>query len=190
MDSRLYIELIPDKAARERLHALTREIKPLLKGRPVDPEKWHVTILHFGVAEHAFHDIRRVLPNLTNRVFEENLQQYIASATASLPAPTSLQPTKLGIFGINQSALALEFETNDHLIAAHDQALRDLKTFLTGCGVIETEEFMRSSINFKWALELKPHLTLFRGITGTPDTSSIAIDQSPLHFSSASLHGL
>ena len=190
MDSRLYIELVPDDSALERLHALTSEIKPLLKGRPVDSSKWHVTILHFGVAEHAFHDIRRVLPNLTNRVFEENLTTYIESAQGSLPAPTSLIPTKLGIFGINQSALALEFEPNDEIISAHDQALHDLTNFLKGCGVIEAEEFMRSSINFKWALELKPHLTLFRGLTGTPDTSSIVIDQSPMHFSSASLHGL
>ncbi len=190
MDTRLYIELIPSDETRDRLGELTDALKNTIKGRPVEPSKWHVTVLHFGVAEHVFHDIRRVMPNLTNSVFQENLTLYIETAKQHLPSPTSLTPTELSLFGINRSVLALRLLPNDDLIKSHDQALLDLTTFLKGCGVDDPEEFMKSSINFKWALELSPHITLFRGLRDNPDLSGITIDSNAMDFSSADIHGI
>lgn len=186
--TRLYVELIPSDESRRELEQITRSLKPYVKGRAIDPAKWHVTILHFGVAEHVYYDLQRELPNISRTRFNEALAAYIGRAKNSLPGPTNLKTEGVELFGINENVLVLRLEANAIVTVAYEQALADLTVFLTDCGVSNVEEFMQSSINFRWALQLKPHITLYRGVVDyTPHGIKLPAE---LSFESADLHGL
>ncbi len=188
-ETRIYVELVPTVSSRRVLSDLCDAIAPHIKARPVDPSKWHVTILHFGIAEHVYYDLQREIPHLSRSTFETALTAYIERAKASLPGPTKLLPTELELFGVKDNVLVLRLEPNDIVIKAYHQALTDLQIFLTDCGITDTEAFMNSSINFKWALELKPHITLYRGAIRYQPVD-IPLPTEPLSFQSADIHGL
>jgi len=189
LDARLYVELIPDKAACDKLSELCKKLSLHLNGRAVDPAKWHVTVIHFGVAEHVYYDILRDQPILSRSTFLEAFAQYIDRAKQHLPSPTALQPLELELLGLNENVLALTFEPNEVVTAAHDAALKDVTFFLSQCGIPDPEAFMKGSINFRWALELKPHITLFRSVRNA-QLAGIDIPKEPMSFSSAGIHGL
>lgn len=185
---RLYIELVPSDEARQEINRIIRGLRPFVKGRAIDPQKWHVTILHFGVAEHVYYDLQRDLPNISRVRFDQALAAYINRAKISLPPPTTLQTTSIDLFGINENVLVLLLKANGIVNDAYEKALADLTVFLTNCGIENVEDFMKSSINFRWALELKPHITLYRGVVDyLPHNITLPRE---LSFESAKLHGL
>ncbi len=188
-DDRLYVELIPDDKACEYLRDLVDYIKPYIKGRPVDPTKWHLTILHFGIADHVFYDLQRVLPNISRTVYAEALDGYIERAKKSLPPPTKLPTSTLELFGIKENVLVLNLEPSETIENVHTNALANLTMFLNDCGVVDPQEFIQNSINFKWALELRPHITLFRGVVSFKN-EQIKIRPAKLNFNQSNLHGL
>lgn len=188
LDERLYIELIPSSESCKIIQKFANNLSDFVTGRTVDSSNWHVTLLHFGVPEHVYYDIQRDLPNVSKSTFREALERYIVVARDHLPEPTALQPTKVDLFGVRQNVAVLNFEPNDLLRSSHNQALKDVKLFLNECGLTDPETFMKGSINFKWALELKPHITLFRSVKKLiPD---ISVPDKKIEFISSRIQGL
>lgn len=187
--TRIYVQLLPDKATTDYLTHLRDQLAPFVQGRAVDQDRWHVTILHFGIAEHVFHDIRRDYPALSKPAFNAALSSYIEQSKKNLPESMALTTESFELFGINENVLVLKLTPSDEIIAAHDQALTSLVTFLDNCGVKDTENFMKGSINFRWALDVKPHITLYRAVRNS-QLSKVALEPVELSFLPGDLHGV
>lgn len=184
---RLYIQITPTDESRKRLEDIANELRNTVKGIAVDPGKWHVTILHIGVANHVFYDIKREYPALSEKIFQDALDSYVNKTREYLPGRMSLKPAGFELIGIRENVLVLTFETSDELIAAHELAVQNLHKFLTDCKVQDPENFMKGSVNFRWALDFVPHLTLYRAVNSEVPKMKLP---DLLDFEPGSVHGL
>jgi 2'-5' RNA ligase len=189
LDTRLYVEYIPSDASRPLIAALAEQAKPQVKARFVDPAKWHVTIMHFGIARQVYEELLDVLPDLKEEVFLSALEKYIETTKQTLPPPISLKATGYELLGRRGTVLAVRFELIPEVKQAHLTALQNLKTFFNDIGLHDSEAFMRRSQNFSWALTVKPHLTIARGVLSA-EPSALPTVNTSVEFACADVHGI
>jgi 2'-5' RNA ligase len=189
LETRLYVELVPDQNGREELITVVEALKPLVKGRFIDPNKWHITIMHFGIASHVYTELLQVLPNLAQSTFLKALESYIHTSKQTLPPPIKLKLVGYELLGGRNNVLAVRLELTNEIKQAHLQALSNLKQFFSDVGLEQPEDFMRRSHNFSWALTIKPHLTIARGINEV-ELEQLPPSQADIFFECADIHGL
>jgi hypothetical protein len=189
LNTRLYIELVPEDSARQTIRNIVAHIRPHVKGRFIDDSKWHVTIMHFGIANQVYEELRTVLPDLKQEIFLKALETYIDASKDTLPQPTELTLLSYELLGGRNNVLALRFEMTPEVQQAHITALANLKHFFADVRLENPDVFMRKSHNFSWALTIKPHLTIARGVIKA-DIDSLPFQKEVLQFACANIHGL
>jgi hypothetical protein len=189
LTTRLYVELAPEDSARQTIKNIVTQIRPFVKGRFIDDSKWHITIMHFGIASQVYEELRTILPDLSHEIFLKALESYIAISKSTLPRPVELALSGYELLGGRNNVLALRFAMTPEIQQAHITALANLKQFFANVGLENPEAYMRKSHNFSWALTIKPHLTIARGVIKA-DIDSLPRPKEVLQFACANIHGL
>ncbi len=172
---RLYLQYRPDDDALQQLltwQAVSQEVNP--QSRLVQPDSVHLTVLHFGILADVFRELQQQQPALTKEIFLESVEQFVSYAETVLPSSTVVQPEGFELFGSRSSVLALRVRVSDDLMRAHAQARELLMQCLEACGISPARMFMQGSPNFRFALELQPHISLLKAARTTPNIDSAA----------------
>jgi 2'-5' RNA ligase len=181
LNSRLYVELVPTIGSKKKLLDIVKTLK--VEGRLVSPDKWHVTIIHFGQVRDAYHDLLKVVPELSEQDFLDALSRYAESSKTVLTHQVRLKSQAFELFGSGHTVLALRFETTKEILDAHRKALDYLISFFKECGLDDVRGYMKNNHNFKYAFGVKPHLTLFRNLQTIPrpfpDPPGLVLDFLP-----------
>jgi|AntRauTorcE11897_2_1112592.scaffolds.fasta_scaffold13548_2 hypothetical protein len=167
---RIYLQYQPDESSLTRLldwQKLAAVSNP--QARPVQPDRMHLTVIHFGILADVFRELQQAVPSLTWDVYQASVANFLQDAQTVLPAQATVTPHAFELFGAPHSVLALRVITDDVLIQAHQQALMYLKECLRTCGIQHPVAFMQGSANFRFALQLQPHISLLRSARSHPD---------------------
>ncbi len=167
---RIYLQYQPnEEALSQLLHWQKRATQANPQGRPVQQDRLHVTVIHFGIAADVFRELSQQNSKLIWSDFTKSAKQFIETSEAALPAEVAVQPTKLEFFGYRSSVLALTVMPDQALIQAHKAALANLNSFLKSCGISYPVPFMQGSLNLRYALTLSPHISLIKAARHIPD---------------------
>lgn len=189
LDSRLYVELVPDDTSRALLNGIRFELEKQVRGRFITPLKWHVTVIHFGKVQDVYNDVIAVKPSLDQNTFLDALNTYAKRSANVLPESLSLTTLSYDLFGDQKSVLVLRLNETEELIKAHAVALEHLLSFFKDCGIDDHINFMENNHNFKHALDIKPHITMIRKVPAI-DISSLKLEALELHFLPAPISGI
>lgn len=179
---RLYLQYCPDDDALQQLlswQASAQDVNP--QARAIQRDGMHLTLLHFGILADVFRELQQQQPALTKEIFLESVDQFITYAETLLPSSTTVQAEGLELFGSRSSVLALRVAVSDELMRAHARARQLLVQCLEACGISPAQMFMRGSPNFRFALELQPHISLLKAARRVPKID-ITEQASDLHL--------
>jgi 2'-5' RNA ligase len=186
---RIYLQYRPDESSLGvilNLQKKSTEANP--QGRPVQQERLHVTVIHFGIAADVYRELSQQNPKLNWEEFARAAEQFITLSQSALPEEVTVQPTGLEFFGHRSSVLALSVRPDQTLIDAHQSSLQQLKDFLEACGISYPVAFMQGSTNFRYALTLRPHFSLVKAARHVPedapsDFPALKLKAMPIHYS-------
>lgn len=163
MSERLYAQLKPDHQSLRHLLALQHVTPP--RGRTVQPERLHLTVIHFGIIS----DVLRKLPGDPARQAQA-LHEYINRSQEILHTykdhTFELSPINIELFGEFGRTLVMTYAPSAALNDLHDRLVTTLRQFFSDCGVADVNGFMTGDSNFKHALTIQPHITLMKGYVG------------------------
>jgi 2'-5' RNA ligase len=162
LKNKLYVQLQPDLSSRDGIIELQRNLP---NSRPVPSSELHMTIIHLGELAR----FERSIPEIT--ISDDEL----CSAAAALSTRWNtlltrskdeyeLTSNKLSLFGKQQSALVVEYDSSPELIHLHSLCLQELMVFLSDVGISDPDTFIQNDSNLKHSRSLSPHVTLFKKI--------------------------
>ncbi len=184
---RLYLQYRPDKSALEQLldwQSSAIEVNP--QGRPVQPDRIHLTVLHFGILADVFRELKEQNDNLTKDMFMTAVEKFARNTQDVLPSVTAVQPERFELFGSGSSVLALRVRTSPELEQAHKRALDMLVACIASCGISYPEMFIPGSRNFRFARQLQPHISLMKTARNKPTVD--VSDAPPLNLEVMQIH--
>jgi 2'-5' RNA ligase len=185
---RLYLQYRPDKLAHNQLLAWQSSgIEQNPQARAVQPDRIHLTVLHFGILADVFRELREQNDNLTKDIFMKAVEQFVLDTQDVLPQATTVYPERFELFGSGSSVLALRVRTSPELEQAHRRAFDMLIKCIASCGISQPEMFVPGSRNFRFAKKLQPHISLLKTARSKP-TADVSIAQPlklevmPVHY--------
>ena len=163
-DSRLYVQLQPDSAS--RAHLLSVQSNLNASGINVIQDQLHMTIIHFGVIKNVLAQISEsdAVKCAALDTYVQQTQQILDNVGEKLFV---VSPKRLSLFGRNESTIVIEYEPTDDLIDLHTQCLSALYDFFKSLNVADPVKYMMRDHNFKFALHLRPHVTLIKRVRET-----------------------
>lgn len=164
---RLYLELQPTVAERQRIVLLQQELLLPSSARLIRPAKLHVTLIHFGILSEVYGQLTQAVPALNKESYMVAINHFVDATHAILPE-ISLAAGKYALYGPHKTTLVLEFKSDPTFDSAHERALQELIHFFVGCGIEQPRAFMAQNHNFQYALSSRPHLTLARNVSTMP----------------------
>lgn len=166
---RIYVQYQPDEEGLAQLLEW-RELasRANTQGRPVQQDRLHVTVIHFGIIADVFRELTQQNSALDRGDFLKAAEQFIVASDTAMPKQVTVQPTGLEFFGFRSSVLALTATPDKKLTEAHRVSLANLKVFLKDCGIEYPVPFMQGSPNFRYALDLRPHISLIKAARHMP----------------------
>lgn len=160
---RVYAQLKPDQAGLEHLLSVQSALPPQERGYAVSARQLHLTLIHFGKVFEIYDRLQTAVPDVTYETYETNLKAYIAGSEAAMPQHSiTLRPSGFALFGNSHATLVVTYDTNQELLEAHQAQYWLLVSFLKKCGLEDPEGFMKKDVNFMFAQEPKPHITLYK----------------------------
>lgn len=164
---RLYAQMKPDDDGVSHLADVQRQLPKQARGRAVSLKQLHMTLIHFG----KVYDVYEILQQKTGISYDEyaiRLKYYIQQTNILLPTgPAIIQPKGFARYGQRGGTLVIEYDVPTWIIEAHGKLVGVLRQFFDSCGVKNIDEFMTEDINFMHASELKAHITIYKGYTGS-----------------------
>ena len=184
---RLYFQYRPTPTSQEQLlqwQALASTANP--QARSVAPERLHVTILHFGILADVYRELTEQQPPLSWDTYIQAAEQLFNEGQRHLPATLSVAAEQFALFGPQSGVLGVLCSQPPELVAAHRAVRTCLEAFLQSCGIAHPRGFMQGSPNFRFAVELRPHISLLRAARQVPDTSIqghiLELEAMPVHY--------
>ena len=157
---RIYFQYQPDEPSLDRLRAVRSEAKAAYGGNPIPDRELHLTLLHFGLADQIFGDIRKVNNSLTRPNFDRATRQFITDAGRHMPASFDVTLHDYRRYGADHSVLVGLVEPGTELLSAQAAVAGELRTMLGRLGVGDTDGFIRSNRSLWAALDYQPHISL------------------------------
>lgn len=184
---RVYFQYRPDETALARILAWQKQaLKVNPQSRQIRPDRFHITILHFGILADVYRELQQRAPELKRETYESAVEEFIERANAILPAKASVNPEGFGLFGPQSHVLAIRVSVDEEIKYAHQKILEHLKHCLKACGITYPVPFMQGSPNFRFARELNPHISLLRAARRVPqvqpESSPLAFTVLPIHY--------
>lgn len=163
----------------------------------VEKGRFHLTLFHLGRPERLQAKIIRENPDLDPDnlygAFEDLLLDIKSMRWSSVIAHSER------LFFYNyppRSFLALKMQHTAELVKGRDLVIERFVRFLQGCGISDTEAFMRSSADLKFQVDDKysPHITLGirdpRAAVPDIDVSNIQLLLRPPHLANVRVVGV
>lgn len=164
---RLYLELQPTVAERQRIVLLQQELTLPSSARLIRPSKLHVTLIHFGILSEVYAQLTQIVPTLSEQRYASAVTRFV-NATRAILLEISLAAGNYALYGPHKTTLVLEFKSDPTFDFAHERALQELIHFFVECGIEQPRAFMAQNHNFQYALSSRPHLTLARNVSTMP----------------------
>lgn len=159
----VYAQLSPDTGGRQQLQALQASLPNQAKERAVDAHSLHLTLLHYVKAADVYTTISSY-SSITYQNYANLLREFANNMRSYMPAaPVVLQPVGFARLGLMGGTLVLEYAATPSMLVTHEKIAASLKAFFHDCGVQGVDTFMANDRNFKYASELRPHITLYKG---------------------------
>ena len=183
LSNKLYIQLEPSATDMHRLLTIQNQLLPTKATRFVSPGALHLTIIHIGVLTKLVQSIQTKSVRSTSAImghienFAHNAEALIKSYTDDVPF--SLIPKEFDVFGRNNSSLVLTFYDSDALSLLHEKSLTLLKNLLTACDITSIDSFMRADPNLRYALDIKPHITLAKSFYPRDKLDTLILSTDP-----------
>jgi hypothetical protein len=166
-DTKLFVQLQPDEYALEYFKLLQESLSLQPTSRPVKTAALHMTVLHIGLVERLLEP----LPISTTkglqlcRLMLDELQAVVRSSRLHR---VQLVPVSGELLGVSGGSLVVLLEPTAELLALHRHSLTVLQRFIQACGVTDVEQYMLADYNLRYALTLKPHVTIVKNYHSTP----------------------
>lgn len=178
---RLYLQYKPDEQALQYLLDIQKIVKRANpQARTTNPDRMHLTLIHFGILTEVYEEIRMQQPKLTWGQYEASVIRFIDESQRQLPDTAVVTPLEVSMYGSRNSVLALKVNPGQRLMDAHAHCLAVLKEFLLECGIEYPMAFMQGSRNFSHAAEFNPHITLLRAAR---KRAGLSVEKPELTFS-------
>ena len=182
LSNKLYIQMEPSATDMHRLLTIQDQLPLQKTTRLISAGALHLTIIHIGVLSKLVQSIQSESVRSTNEIMGhiENFAHNAEALTKSYveDVPFLLIPKEFDVFGRNNTSLVLTFYDSDALSLLHKKSLTLLKNLLTACGITSIDNFMRADPNLRYALDIKPHITLAKSFypRDTRDTLILSTD--------------
>lgn len=165
---RLYVQLKPDGPTTEYLAGILRDLKNRgVAGRYAKVEGLHLTILHIGIVDNVYAQLRSVNLGLPVDLFLSELGSFYAKAMAIAPWRMCLQVNGLELFGDKGGVAAVGYRRDEELDEAFGQVMVLVGSFLRSCGVMSESDVPRLAAGLQIQQALRPHVTLVKGVKGS-----------------------
>ena len=169
---RLYFQYAPDSSSIKELVQIQKQaLKANPNARPMPLDKLHLTLLHIGIIQEVYEEIRSVNDNLPWDEFNDTLIKAIDGTQQTLPTEVDVSTSNIMMLGAHHDVLAVGLSTTEELKAAHGNAYQHLISFLSSCGIEHPVAFIHGSRNLRYSLNLIPHITLLRAARRAVDLS-------------------
>ena len=177
LESKIYIQLQPTQKSTAVLLSYQKSLNnPTSRSVIVPPHALHLTVIHIGKVSRIIESVR-VASDMDDEKIIRNIQTLVTQLQAITKLhedkPFTLPPTHFSHLGRANNALVIEYEATPQLKQLHETSLGILKNFIASCGVTDVEAFMENDKNFKYALVLRPHITIAKGHTGSLPTDAL-----------------
>ena len=133
-----------------------------------DPDYLHLTLLHLGIPQDIYYEIRRHKPGLTLESFMSGFMKFLEQlyrVAQQMPQSTQVTTQEIDYYGsLKTPAVALRMQRNPQLDQMQAQVFQYLVKYLNQNGITNPEIFIRSSRNFRHSPPaiFDPHITLGR----------------------------
>lgn len=135
---RMFFALWPDDVVLERLVKLCRELG-LNEGKPVDPGKFHITLLFLGeVPEDKIEDLKTLAEKLPLAPYEltlDRLEHWVRPAVLCLTATAVPEPLAELVKGLKRGVRKLGFKPEKRPFRPHLTLARKVKRRVAGCEI-------------------------------------------------------
>ena len=141
------------------------------KFSPKETEYFHLTLLHLGIPQDIYYEIRRQEPKLAMENFMEGFLELLYQlhrTIQKMPTTTAITAQKLGYYGSRKTpAIALSVQRNPQIEAMHSQVYQDLINYLSNYNIANIDQFITHSRNFRHSppTTFDPHITLGRTLS-------------------------
>jgi hypothetical protein len=166
---KLYVQLRPDE---EGMLLLRSAQQALYQERRCDLVKIaaiHMTVLHIGAVGCLIDSMKCATSmdcaEISRRIHPliEELEKGIAIAG---DASYTLMSSGYDHFGTHGFTYVVTFKPTLKLQDLYERSLAALKTFFASCDIVDVDDFMANDANLKYALTLRPHVTIAKGCKG------------------------
>lgn len=187
-DQRVYLQYKPNTESLTHLTSWQKSaIKENPQARPVRSDRLHLTVIHVGIIQDVYRELSAHLPNLDWTTYIGALHDFITQSQALLPEHIYVRPEGFAMFGHNSSVLAIAVTPDTGLEQAHAHSLERLKQFFIDCGMEFPVPFMQGSPNFRYALTLRPHISLLKAARHRPGAlhnlpDALQLEAMPIHY--------
>lgn len=171
-NSRLYLQYVPTGPGRQPLLDLQTAAHAVAGGTALPALELHMTLLHIGILNELWGELRRDHPALTLDDVLTEMAGFTSRALPLMPPRIYMQPLRYDRFGSHRDVLVLRLALTDdfqRLHAACAELLVDSLGRLLRVGPAAVRDFMRQSPNLRFSLEPHPHITLLRAADVRPD---------------------
>lgn len=181
---KLYVQLRPDDDGIKQLQLVQASLQPPV-GKSIGLVKastMHLTVLHIGAVDRLLDSMADFTDLSRNKVvtYIDELATDLESVVNDTEgAAYTLQPTGYQRFGASGSTYVISLQSTPELDNLYDKSLAVLKEFFVTCGIADVEAFMSADSNLKYALSLRPHVTVAKGYVGQDSTTEL----KPITFS-------
>jgi hypothetical protein len=162
---RIYLQYAPVEVVRQRLVLLQDKLVRSAGGKSMPAQELYMTLLHIGVLEELWGEMRRLNTSLTLDDVRNKMCSYAEEAYGLMPQAVRVRPSGLEMFGPRHDVLVLRIMLDMHLSKLHRHCLDLLIRNLYELFNDDPREFMRNSPNLRYSLEARPHITLLRHAT-------------------------
>ena len=187
-DHRIYLQYKPTTDSLAYLLEWQKSaIKENPQARPVQSDRLHLTVIHVGIIQDVYRELSAHLPQLDWITYTSALHEFITQSQSLLPKQVSVEPKGFAMFGHNSSVLAIALTPDTQLEQAHARSLEQLKLFFKTCGMEFPVPFMQGSPNFRYALTLRPHISLLKAARHRPPAlqdvpNTLQLEAMPIHY--------
>jgi len=121
----------------------------------------HLTLFHYGKPENLYSEVNHTNPHLDLNSFMERFIDLLEHNAQLKSDNILVLGNSLDIFGdATKPALVLRLSMLEELLRLRRGVTNRFSNFLSRCGVVDIDSFMKGSPNLKYQLDYNPHLTL------------------------------
>ncbi|MBI3889032.1 hypothetical protein HY312_00435 [Candidatus Saccharibacteria bacterium] len=174
---KIYVQLQPSASAIQMLINTQAALTHQKTMRTVSSSKLHLTVLHIGLVQNLIDSISQHTGSTPDFIIGQ-IDIFITELSAIMQPYESkqfkLSTLESANFGTKNTILVIKFKPTTELEELYASCLQTTTKLLERCGITSPISFMEHDRNLKYALSIKPHVTIAKSYTGArikpPDT--------------------